>query len=355
MNKIKLYKNILVGLTIIIVLLIFLFTIDVISETEDWSFLNIDFENKNNIVSAYGTLIGGILAFLSILFVFFGLLEQRQQILEEKHLREQEEQQELRDKLKLLSSYFKSTKDTIISQGDTLKEYYQKEQESPSEMNTMYFTANKNFTRIIDMDPLSIYKAIRTNFSSDEKWEKTFLNIYSIFDFYSDGLKELQTKYESHIDFKVKEQRKIAHRANNFLSICSEMVDYYKIEFPETYMEYDWVKLANNFTTQYFAYLEECKLNNEGTNFRIVSDNLLLPFLKTATKLRDYPGYEKPICRQLVVESAAIRKNISEIEFHCIHYADDIEKQYNEYFKDDNKHLNELTRIKQQIDDKIVG
>ncbi|MGO1752324.1 MAG: hypothetical protein ACTHYV_07505 [Psychroflexus sp.] len=354
MNKIKLYKRILVGLTILIVLLILIFTIDVISETDNWSFLNIDFENKNNIVSAYGTLIGGILAFLSILFVFFGLLEQRQQILDEKLLKELEEQQELRDKLKLLSSYFKSTKDTIISQGNTLKEYYIQEQESPSEMNTMYFSANKNFSRVIDMDPLSIYKAVRTNFSTDKKWENTFLNIYSIFDFYSEGLKELQTKYESHIDFKVKEQRKIAHRANNFLGICSEMVDEYKMEFPETYMTYDWVKLANEFTSQYYAYLDECKQNNEGTNFRIVSDNLLFPFLQTAMELRDNPGYERPICRKLVVESSAIRKNISEIEFHCIHYANDIEKQYNEYFKDDNKHLIELTRIKQQIDDKIA-
>lgn len=354
MNKIKLYKRILIGITILIVLLILIFTIDVISETDHWFFLNIDFENKNNIVSAYGTLIGGILAFLSILFVLFGLLEQRQQILDENRLKEQEDNQELRDKLKLLSSYFKSTKDTIISQGNTLKEYYIKEQASPSEMNTMYFTANKNFTRIIDMDPLLIYKAIRTNFSNDLKWEKTFLNIYSIFDFYSDGLKELQTKYESHIAFKVKEQRKIAHRANNFLGICSELIDDYKTEFPGTYMDYQWVKLVNEFTTEYYAYLKECQQNNKGTNFRTVSNNLLLPFLEVAMKLRDNPGYQKPRCRELVVESASIRKNISEIEFHCIHYANDIEKQYNEYFKDDNKHLEELTRIKKQIDDKIA-
>ena len=78
-----------------------------------------------------------------------------------------------------------------------------------------------------------------------------------------------------YIAFKVKEQRKIAHRANDFLGICSELVDDYKTEFPETYMDYEWVKLANEFTTEYYAYLEECKQNNEGTNFRTVSDSLL--------------------------------------------------------------------------------
>ncbi len=67
MNKINLYKKILIGVTALILLLIVIFTIDVITEIPNRSFLNIDFENKNNIVSAYGTLIGGILAFLSIL------------------------------------------------------------------------------------------------------------------------------------------------------------------------------------------------------------------------------------------------------------------------------------------------
>lgn len=354
MNKIKLYKKILFWITIIIVSIIFIFTIDVISETENRSFLNIDFANKNSIVSAYGTLISGILAFLSILFVLFGLLEQRQQILDEKRIKELEDKKELQDKLKLLSTYFKSAKDTIVSQGNRLKKYYIKEQESPSEMNTIYFTTNNNFTRIIDMDPLSIYTAIRLNFSNDEKWEKTFLNIYSIFDFYSESLKELQNKYESQIDFKVKKQQKIAHRANDFLGICSDLIDDYKIEFPETYMDYYWVKLANNFSTKYYAYLEERKQKNEVTNFRIVSNDLLLPFLQIAMQLRDNPGYEKPVCRKLVVESSSIRKNISEIEFHCIHYANDIEKLHIKYFKENNKHLEELTRIKQLIDDKIA-
>lgn len=177
MNKINLYKKILIGVTALILLLIVIFTIDVITEIPNRSFLNIDFENKNNIVSAYGTLIGGILAFLSILFVLFGLLEQRQQILIEKAEKEAENIQELKDQLKLLSSYFKSTIKDILYQGKAFSEYSKKEQASPSEMNTMQFTANKNFTRIIDMNPLSIYKAIRTNFQTDENWENMFLNI----------------------------------------------------------------------------------------------------------------------------------------------------------------------------------
>lgn len=353
MNKIKLYKRILVGISILIVLLIFIFTIDVISETEDWSFLNIDFENKNKIVSAYGTLIGGILAFLSILFVLFGLLEQRLQIINEKAEKIEESKQKLLDQLKLLSSYFKSSIDHIISQGNTFFEYSQKEQVSPSEMNTMTFNTNKNFTRIIDMNPLSIYKAIRINFQTDENWEKMFLNIYSIFDFYSDGLRELKEKYESQIDFKVKEQRKISFEIRTLLNQCSSLKDKYKIKYPKEYMSYAWVKLVNDFSSSYYEYLKNCKQNNETSNLRFISDNYLSPFLTEAMKLRDDPGYEKPICRKTVMLASNIIKDISEIEFNCVHYAKNIEKQFNEYFSEENKHLKELKKLKLAIDKKL--
>jgi large-conductance mechanosensitive channel len=353
MNKIRLYKKILIGITVVVFLLILIFTIDVIRETPNRSFLDIDFQNKDNIVSAYGTLIGGILAFLSILFVLFGLLEQRLQIITEKAEKEEENKQELIDQLKLLSSYFKSTIDDILAQGKTFSEYSQKEQDSPSEMNTMHFTANKNFTRIIDINPLSIYKAIRTNFQTDENWEKMFLNIYSIFDFYSDGLRELKEKYESQIAFKVKEQRKISFKIRTLFNHNSTLIDKYKTKHPKKYMSYPWVKLSNEFTSQYYAYLEDCKANDEPSNLRIISDNFLLPFLTEAMKLRDDPGYEKPICRKLVVSASNIRKDISEIEFRCIHYARDIEKQFNEYFSEENKHLKELKRLKLAIDNKL--
>ena len=113
------------------------------------------------------------------------------------------------------------------------------------------------------------------------------------------------------------------------------------------------IQLVNDFTPQYYAYLEDCKQNDEPSNLRFISDNFLHPFLLEAMKLRDVPGYEKPICRKLVVSASNIRKDISEIEFNCIHYAKDIEKQFEEYFSEENKHLKELKRLKLEIDNKL--
>jgi hypothetical protein len=351
MKKINYYKIILIIITLTIILLIVIFTIDVITETKNPIPFDIDFENKNNIVSAYGTLIGGILAFLSILFVLFGLLEQRQIISNENILKEKEYKEELLDKLKLLSSYFNSTIIDLKKQGAILNKYSIQEQESPSEMNRMLFTSNRNFTRIIDMDPLSIYKAMRINFITNKNWENTYLNIYSIFDFYSQGLQELKHKYESQIRFKVKQQRKITFKIRELLNECTKLTDEYKIESPDDYLNKEWVIFINEFTKRYYDYLTNCKKNNEVTNLRIVSDSLLLPFLNNLEVLRNNPGLEKPICQKIIMTSSNIRKDISEIEFHCVYYAKDIEKQFKEYFSDDNEQINELKKIKKQIDD----
>ncbi len=353
MNKINKYKNILIGLTITIIIIIIIFTIDVIIETPNWSFFDIDFKNKNNIISAYGTLIGGILSFLSILFVLYGLLEQRQQILQEKKNEQHENKQKLLDKLKLLVSYFNSTVDDIIAQGDIFKEFYEKEKENPSKMNVMYFIVNNNFSRIIDMDPLTTYKAIRMNFSDKKKWEKLFLSIYSIFDFYSESIIDLRSKYKSQITFKVKVHRKIGYEIDNVVTLASRLGDKYRIDFPADYMNKKWVILVDNFIREYHKYLKKCDTNGIPSDFREISDNHLLPFIKQAMILRNTIGYEKSICLKLVEKSSSIRKKINEIEFNCINYAKDIEKQYEEYYSIDNKHLKELITIKEKIDIKV--
>ena len=168
MKEIKIFKNILKIIIGLVFILIVLITVNLIDETEDWELFGIDFQNKDEIVSSYGTLIGGILSFLSILFVLISLLEQREQILKEKLEVIEAEKLELLNKLKLLSSFFKSSIDNIKLQGEEMKKFYVSEKEFPSKMNKMYFTTNKNFTRVIDLDTSSIYKAINFNFGKNK-------------------------------------------------------------------------------------------------------------------------------------------------------------------------------------------
>lgn len=350
MKKSTYFKWFLIVLIIAVFISIIIITIDIIDDTKNWKFLGIDFQTKDGIVSAYGTLIGGILSFLSILFVLISLLEQQEQIFNEKNEKINDEKNENLNKLKFLSSFFKSAVNNIKLQGGEMKQFFENEKQFPSKMNKMYFIANKNFTRVIDLDTLSIYKAINSNFKNENDWEKMFLNIYSIFDFYSEALKELREKYESQINFKVEEQRKINNDLKKLLNLGANLVDEYKINIGETYLSYPWAILINEFTPEYYKYLDECVEKNEANDLRLISNKFLLPFLKNAMKIRAQDGYDNFGSRILVNLASDIRKRINEVEVHCVYYAEDIEKQYKEYFSEKNENIIKINKYKLKFD-----
>ena len=99
MNKSKFLKLFLIALISIVFLFLVLITINLANETEKWKFLGLDFNNKNEIISSYGSLIGGILSFLSILFVLVSLIQQQEQIRNEKEEKLIDEKIELLNKL----------------------------------------------------------------------------------------------------------------------------------------------------------------------------------------------------------------------------------------------------------------
>lgn len=349
--KNKFLKNFLITLIFIVFIVLFLITLNLANETENWKFLGIDFNNKNDIISSYGSLIGGILSFLSILFVLVSLIQQQEQIRNEKEDKINDEKLELLNKLKLLSSFFKSAINNIELQGKEMKQFFEKEKEFPSTMNQMYFTTNKNFTRVIDLDSITIYKAINYNFKDDDNWEKMFLNIYSIFDFYSEALKELKEKYESQINFKVEEQRKISYDIKRLVNLSANLIDEYKINTEGNYLEQPWAKFVNEFIPEYYKYLEECVQKNEISNLRIISNDYLFPFLHNAMLIRKEFGYDNYGSRDLVNLASDIRKRINEVEVNCIHYAENIEKQYNEYFSVENENSKQLLEYKKKFDE----
>lgn len=350
MKEIEILKNVLKFVIMIVLATIILITWNLINETENWQVFGIDFQNKGEIVSAYGTLIGGVLSFLSILFVLVSLLEQRQQILQEKQDQVESERIELLNRLKLLSSFIKFSIDNIKLQGEEMKKFYLPEKEFPSRINKMYFTTNKNFTRIVDLDPSIMYKAINQNFRSEPDWEKMFLNIFSLFDFYSEGLKELRQKYDYQVKFKFDEQKMISDDLKKLLNKGARLVDEYKIAFGNDYLKYPWSTLMNNFTPLYYKYLEDCVNKGEMNDLRFISDKLLLPLLDCAMEIRRDYGYDIYGSRDIVDLTSDLRKRIYEVEEHCKNYAEDIEYQYLTYYVEGNESLIKLNQYVAKLD-----
>lgn len=350
-NKIKKYKVLITIISIVTAVILIVLTIDAIYEIDNWKWFNIDFDKRDHIVSAYGALIGGVLAFLSIMFVIYQVLEQREQILQEKVNSKIEYENNLKDRLTLLSSFLKSLIGDIISHGKRMEVFFNKEKASPSDMNTIYFNTNKNFSRVIEMDNLSNFKAFQLFFDKNEDWEKLFLNLYNLVDFYSEAFIDLKEKYKFHINDKVKEQKQIGYDIHKFLNTGAKLVDDYLIQYGvATYLNYPWSSLINSFTPAYYNYIQNC--TNAGTvpDMRHISDAFLKQFIQDALNIRNTYGYDAYGSRELVELASYIRKKINEVEVYSVQYAGDIEKQFTNYFSEENDNIKELQNLKDKID-----
>lgn len=337
----------------IMLLLLGIFTIDVINEEPDWAWFNIDFDNPK--VSNYATLISGLLSFLAILFVIFNITEQREQLERERKDKKDEVIKDYENRLKLLKSLLLNVTSEIKEQGKRMKAYYKIELEHPTQPNMTHFSANKSFNRMLEMDYSMNYQVFQHFFENDDNWEKTFLNLSSYVDFYSESLVEHRQKYQNHIQDKVKRHREISDMCATFLNLCAEQIEKYRTELgTHKYLENEWVIICNDFIPAYYDYFEECKIERKPTDFRILSDDFFLVFLKNSMILRNKNGFDDYNSEKLVRTASKIRKKIYEVEMYSVQYAENIKYYFDEYFDENSKSYKNfeviLEKVKQRVE-----
>ena len=201
MNR-RLYR-IIFGVTLTTIFFIFLFLIvisfDAAGETDNWKFLDFDFTHKNNIISAYGGLLGSILSFIAILFVVLDLVYQRRQKTLENEEREETRLQELRDSLGITQIYIERLYNNNIEQSKIAENYAREEKEHPTEMNRMSFFPNTFPNLILEVDRQNIFRALR-EFKPGKDWKKTYVDLFKIADFYNKSTDEISNKHQIHLN-----------------------------------------------------------------------------------------------------------------------------------------------------------
>lgn len=349
----KIIKNIIIGFSIILLILLIIFTIDIINDEPEWAWFDIDFDNSK--VSNYGTLIGGLLSFLAILFVIFGLAEQREQVNDEKHEKTREIIDEYASRLKLMNSFLHNILAEIKLQGERMEKFFKIEKEQPTQSNVTHFSANKSFNRILEMDSLINYKSIQHYFKNEDGWEKMFLNLYNFVDFYSASIEEHRIKYQNHIADKVERQKEVSELCRDFLKIGSRLMEKYRKEFGnELYLNKKWAIAYNDFVPAYYHYVNECVEKQEQTNFRFLSDNFFLKFITIAMEIRAEEGFDDFGSEDLVDIASSIRKKIFEIDMYSIQYAENVEYYFNEYFNFECDFYKDFDKIRVQIEQKVA-
>lgn len=348
-RQIIIYKIIIIVISILTALIIGFLTIDAINETGNWNSFDLDFQSKDHIISSYGTLIGGILTFLAILFVIYQIQEERQFYYREKQTKKDSEQQDLLARLKMLTALMKSVLIEIKKRGEVMNKFAQDELNSPSSMNMMSFSSLNNFRRLVNMDELTNYKAFRLYFSNDE-WEKLFINFNNNIDFYHENLNEMMNKFNSQISEKVSKQNKINLLYNKLISDSGDLIEeYHKIFNKDEYLNQPWSLVVNEFVLSHHTYLNDCEEKDEPNNLRRISDDIIFPFIRKGIDLRDQIGYDQFKSHDLISLASMIRKEINAMEMHCKYYAEDVEKYYTEYYSPNNLTLKNLSEIQEKL------
>lgn len=351
-NKHQTIKYIIVSMSVITLILLSVFTWDIINDEPNWVWFGIDFDNVK--VSNYGTLISGLLSFLAILFVIYGLADQREQNNNEKQTKQNELVQEYLSRIKLINSFLKNILSEIKLQGERMETFFNKELEIPSQTNAMHFSANYSYQRIFEMDTLVNYKAIQHFFQKDDEWEKMFLNLNNMVDFYSESLKEHKEKYINHIKDKVARQIEINNLCNEFLNIGSKLIEHYRKEYGlENYLNQSWANAVNEFVPAYYEYLEERTKKQEQTDFRILSDHFFLKFIQHAMEIRLDEGFDNFGSEDLVRTASTIRKKVFEMEMYSKQYGENVKYYFDEYFSIESDSFKNFEELRNKIQDRI--
>lgn len=221
----KLYRWIF-GITLGVIFLVFIFLIilsfDAANETKNWQFLNFDFSKRDNVISAYGGLLGSILSFIAILFVILDLVYQRRQKTLEVEEKEASRIQELKESLGFIQVYIDRLYKNNINQSKIATEYSKEEMEHPTEMNRMSFYPNTFPKLILEVDRQNIFKAFK-ELKPGLDWKKEYVDLYKIVDFYDKSTKEVTEKHQIHLNKKYKHSSIIATTLDSLIDEVSNV------------------------------------------------------------------------------------------------------------------------------------
>lgn len=330
----KIAKHIITCTAIGIIILIIVFVCDVINEVPDWKWFNIDFNSSR--VSNFGTLISGLLSFLAILFVIYNIIEQREIINRNEIKIQEDEKNDHKSRILIMNNLLNILLREIKQIGSDMDGFYKKEVEKPTITNLMNFSPNNSFKRLSNIDYHKNYDTFKYHFQTKEDWEKNFSNLYSYIDFYTASIQEIQSKNIYHIKDKYKRQQEINDLCQKLTKLCSKQINIYlKIDGRENYLSNKWAQLCNNLIPVYYEYLQECQNNKELTDFRIISNEIILPFLKEGDEIRKQYGFDEYFSEKLINLGAEIRKKIFNLEYFSLQYAENIKTYYDKYY--DNK------------------
>ncbi|WP_373396392.1 hypothetical protein V8V91_17025 [Algoriphagus halophilus] len=331
-----------------------------------------DFTETGQIGDTIGGIINPFIALAGVLLTFLAFYMQikanqiqitqfKEGLEKEKEIRLIIERKDYYNKLSLLKVDLTAIKSDIESKAKNIKEFFQKEKEHPFQTNYLIRTPSKNYSRIVEIDRLSIFNGFNEFLNHRESWIKEFSNLYNILDFLPELFNDLYDKYENHSKDMFEKKMLVRNGLIQLMDRLAELINNYLRETNEKdYLKYPASELANETIFLYYKIIEESFDENRNpikeTNLIEIDENILKYFNQKALAIRkgeqDYDIRLDPIVELI----SNLRKQIYLIKQRAIEFSESIESQYNNLMIDDgdNKsYLNLIIEIHSMLDDEL--
>ncbi|MDV3876815.1 hypothetical protein [Elizabethkingia anophelis] len=351
MKNFKIIKYTVFLIAIISFIAISFITYDLITEEKNRLF-KLDFTNKSDIISSYGTLLSSLLSFLSILFVIYALINQKNDQIQKEQKEILNFKKGLLENYRVLIYYLKTLSETLEELNIALKLHIEDEKNNPTITNHLLFQNNKNFSRIIEMDVKSIFVAFQ-NIYPDKNKERDFVNLYKYIDFYSELYNNVNHDHEQTRKFKYDKLVELSFEILDIYDKKSDMIDGYKDEFPNIYLNKPWVEVANKSILDYYKYIEQCEINQEQCSYDYISSKIFSTFIDSALNLRNTIGYGQHGEQEILRRISKLRKKLSFIRNRVINNAQYLENLRLEYLDESSIHLKEFKELIGQLEKSI--
>jgi hypothetical protein len=330
------------------------------------SSVELDFSNTGQIGDTIGGIMNPFVALVGILLTFLAFYMQikanqiqKQLFIDglkaEKKKEDDLERIDAEYKLSLLVSDLESIKSDVTEKASRIKIFFEAERAKPYDTNLLFRTPSNKYTRILDLDRLSIYRGFKLFLSNDEKWLKSFNRLYSALDYLPLFFEQVYSIYDNHAKKKFENKTEVTRLLLEFNKIGGELLTAYKVKKnEEDYLNFPASKSVNEAMGKYYEIIEknydkEGKFKSE-TDFDEFSNIMLLPFIENVLAQRDIPATFDRKLEPIGQLASDIRKKIHLIKQESIWFADNVEKEYNSLMVDKDNSKSTLTVINELHD-----
>jgi hypothetical protein len=354
-------KKIRIWVYIPVVVVTFYLTILVMAttEVEEFEFGFIDF--SKNEINNYSSLISVIVGLFGVVLLVETLWLQYRQFKADEKAKQRDEKLDWYYKLSLLNIDLESIIKDVNTKAEKIKEYFESEKNNPFKTNLLFRTPSRNYTRILELDRLSIYKGFYNFFGHNEDWLNKFNKLYSILDFLPEIFREIYSMYDNHSKDIFKKKSEVQQGLMEVMNLGSNLLTAYKAEFSiDKYLVQPASRITNEMIFKYHELIKE-SYDEDGnviaeTNLKRIGDDVLFPFIQQVLEQRENIDTFDRRLEQLSEFSSNLRKQIYQIQERSIEFATNVETQYKSLIvslENNKATIDEISEIKDFISEEL--